>query len=169
MKFGILTVSTRAADGTYEDKSGEGLSARIRELGWEVDQYRVIPDDSERIQHTLLEWCDLELNVVLTTGGTGFSPKDITPEATRPLLEREVPGIAEMLRMRGLEKTPHAILSRGVAGIRGSVLIVNLPGSPLAAVENLDAIAPILPHAVQLLLESPDAEAGHRPIRTPRL
>lgn len=162
MNFGVLTVSNRAHDGTYEDASGERLRARIQELGWEVGRYRVVPDDFDQIQATLCEWCSLDLNVVLTTGGTGFSPSDITPEATRPLLERQAPGLAELMRLRGLEKTPHAMLSRGVAGIRGSVLVVNLPGSPTAAIENLNVIAPLLPHAVDLLLEAPGAEAGHQ-------
>lgn len=163
MKFGVLTVSDRAASGDREDISGRALINKLEGMGWEVNEYHIVADDLARIQEKIISWCECDINVLLTTGGTGFSPRDLTPEATRPLLDREAPGIAEAMRLRSLEKTTHAMLSRGVAGIRGSVIVVNLPGNPIAAIENLDVIAPVLQHAVDLLMESPNAEAGHRP------
>jgi molybdenum cofactor synthesis domain-containing protein len=114
------------------------------------------------IREMLIDWCDdLRLNVIFTTGGTGFAPRDVTPEATRDVIEREAPGLAEAMRADSLTKTPHAMLSRAVCGLRGMTLIINLPGSPKAVRENLETIAPALPHAIDLLREVSDAEAGH--------
>ncbi len=120
------------------------------------------PSFSKEIGAKLIDWSDSgAVDVVLTTGGTGFAPRDVTPEATRAVIEREAPGMAEAMRAVSLQKTAHAMLGRGVCGMRGRTLIVNLPGSPKAVRENLEVIMPVLPHAVELLRESPDAEMGH--------
>ena len=163
VRVGILTISDRAAQGIYADESGALLRQQVAErLGWTVARYRVVPDEVEAIQQTLRAWCDEEgLDLILTTGGTGLGPRDLTPEATRPLLEREAPGIAEALRFYGLQRTPFAMLSRGVAGIRGRTLIINLPGSPKAALENLETVAPALPHGLALLREETSAGERH--------
>jgi molybdenum cofactor synthesis domain-containing protein len=131
--------------------------------GWEISKRAVVPDDMDILQAILVEWSDSkDIDIILTTGGTGFAPRDVTPEATQAVIEREAPGLAEAMRSFSLNVTPHAMLSRAKAGIRGRTLIVNLPGSPRAAVENLNIILPVLAHAVDLLREAPDAEAGHR-------
>jgi molybdenum cofactor synthesis domain-containing protein len=127
-----------------------------------VAQTAILPDDLAALQEMLARWADSgELDVILTTGGTGFSRRDVTPEATLAVVERRAPGIDEAMRLASLKVTPHAMLSRAVAGIRGRTLIVNLPGSPKGALENLLVILPVLPHAVELLREDPGAEAGH--------
>lgn len=164
MRVAVLTVSDRAARGEREDLSGPRLQEMIRARGWEVAAVGLVSDEPDEIAGRLKAWADQDIaDVVLTTGGTGFSPRDQTPEATLSILDRLAPGLAETMRAASLVKTPHAMLSRGVAGIRARTLIVNLPGSPRAAAENLDVILPVLPHAVALLRESPDAERGHRP------
>jgi molybdenum cofactor synthesis domain-containing protein len=127
-----------------------------------VTRQALLPDDESAIRATLSEWADSgELDVILTTGGTGFAPRDVTPEATRAVIEREAPGLAEAMRAASLQITPHAMLSRIVAGIRKRTLILNLPGSPKGAVENLQVVLPVLPHAVQLLREDPRSESTH--------
>ncbi len=164
IRIGILTISDRSARGERPDVSGPALRDALQALGadFQVAETAVVPDELALIAETLRRWADdLGLDLVLTTGGTGFAPRDITPEATRSVIDREAPGLAEAMRAASLRITPHAMLSRSVAGIRGSTLIVNLPGSPKGAVENLDTIAGVLPHAIELLQQSPDAERHH--------
>ena len=162
-RVGILTISDRSARGERADASGPVIRSFVEAQGsWIVAEYRIVPDERDLISATLIEWCDdLRLNVIFTTGGTGFAPRDVTPEATRDVIEREAPGLAEAMRADSLKKTPHAMLSRAVCGLRGQTLIVNLPGSPKAVRENLETIAPALPHAIDLLREASDTEAGH--------
>lgn len=160
--FGILTLSDRSSRGERADLSGPALANLIQEEGWALVKHDVRPDDEAAIREILMSWADSrELDVILTTGGTGFSPRDVTPEATRAVIDREAPGLAEAMRAASLKVTPHAMLSRIVTGIRGKTLIVNLPGSPKGAVENLQVILPVLPHAVQLLREDPASESSH--------
>lgn len=163
IRVGILTVSDRASQGVYPDESGEALRRWVAEqMGWTVARYAVVPDEIEAIQRILRTWCDEDrLDLILTTGGTGLSPRDRTPEATRSLLEREVPGIAEALRFHGLRSTPFAMLSRGVAGVRGRTLIINLPGSPRAVREAAELLGPVLPHAIALLRGETGPAADH--------
>ena len=163
VRAGILTISDRSARGERLDSSGPALAERLAHAGWKVLRTAIIPDDFDQIRDTLSSWVDSAgLDIILTTGGTGFSPRDITPEATQSVIDRSAPGLAEAMRSASLHFTPHAMLSRAIAGMRGRVLIINLPGSPKGAIENLEAILPVLPHAVQLLRESPDAEKGHQ-------
>jgi molybdopterin adenylyltransferase len=162
LRFGILTVSDRSARGLRPDLSGPALEELVTAQGWKIERTAVIADDLDALRETLSTWADgAGLDVILTTGGTGFSPRDVTPEATRLVIERDAPGLAEAMRFESLKRTPHAMLSRALAGIRGRVLIINLPGSPRAAVENLQVILPALPHAVELLHERPEAEQHH--------
>lgn len=168
MRVGILTISDRAAAGQYEDRSGAVLrEAVVRGLKAEVVHYSIVKDDWEAIYQALIAWSDEDrLDLILTTGGTGFSPRDITPEVTRSLIEREAPGLVFAMVQHGLQVTPYAMLTRAIAGIRGRTLIVNLPGSPKAAQENFSVILPALPHALELLRGTPmnetDHIAGHR-------
>ncbi len=162
IRVGILTISDRSSRGERPDASGPALVQAAGEQGWQVVETAVVPDDRQRIEQTLIGWCDTNrLDLLLTTGGTGFAPRDVTPEATQAVIERTAPGLAELMRLESLKITPHAMLSRAAAGIRARTLIINLPGSPKAAVENLGFILPILPHAIDLLQDSPSAEAGH--------
>jgi molybdenum cofactor synthesis domain-containing protein len=127
-----------------------------------VSRQAIIPDDRSKIEEMLVSWADSgEVDVILTTGGTGFSLRDVTPEATRAVITREAPGLAEAMRTASLKVTPHGMLSRAVTGIRGQVLIINLPGSPKAALENLSVVLAVLEHAVQLLRQDPEAEQKH--------
>ncbi len=162
LRLGILTVSDRSSRGERPDAAGPALAQRIQEEGWEVAARGIVPDDFSELRGVLTQWADSDkLDVILTTGGTGFAPRDITPEATRAVIDREASGLAEAMRLASAAKSKHAMLSRAVAGLRGRVLIVNLPGSPRAAVENREIVLPVLEHAVQLLREDPEAEAGH--------
>lgn len=164
IRFAVLTVSDRSSRGERADASGPALIEIIKARGWSVAHQEILPDDLLLLQETLSTWSDRgDVDVILTTGGTGFAPRDVTPEATHGVIEREAPGLAEAMRAASLLKSPHAMLSRAVAGIRGKVLIVNLPGSPKGAVENLQVVLPALEHAVKLLHDAPDAEAGHNP------
>ncbi|MCS7286550.1 MAG: molybdopterin adenylyltransferase [Anaerolineae bacterium] len=153
IRVGILTVSDRASKGEYQDLSGPEVRKLVEEkLGAEVVAEEIVPDEKGLIEEVLKRWADeLDLELILTTGGTGFTPRDVTPEATKAVIDKEAPGLAEAMRAASLLKTPHAMLSRAVAGIRGRTLIVNLPGSPKAARENLEVILPALPHGLDLL------------------
>lgn len=153
MRIAVLTVSDRAYQGIYEDESGPALIELIQEHFHQgTDLYHVCPDEFIEIKRALEKWCDdAHMDLILTTGGTGFAPRDVTPEATRAAIERETPGLVYAMLAASLEKTPHAMLSRMAAGIRGNTLIVNLPGSPKAARENFLTILPALPHALELL------------------
>jgi len=163
LNFGILTVSDRSARGQRPDASGPALTAEVEAQGWLVVRQEVVPDDRSAIQDQLIAWAAAgDVDVILTTGGTGFSPRDQTPEATQAVIDRPAPGLAEAMRLASLQVTPHAMLSRAVAGIRLRTLIINLPGSPKGALENLRVILPVLAHAVELLHEDPHAEAGHQ-------
>jgi molybdenum cofactor synthesis domain-containing protein len=163
MKIAVLTISDRASRGEYEDQTGPQVIQRLQKLGWEVVRHTILPDDQDGIQTALIECCDeSKLDLVLTAGGTGFSARDRTPEATLAVVERLAPGLAEAMRSGSMKKTPHAMLSRAVAGIRGTTLIINLPGSPRAAVENLEVVLPALPHAIKILQGDPQAEQEHR-------
>jgi molybdopterin adenylyltransferase len=165
MNIGLLTISDRGASGEYEDRSGPLMAQLIAEnSSWTIGWRAVIPDDFDTIVETLINWSAERLDLILTSGGTGFAPRDITPEATRQVIDREAPGIAEGLRAASFKITRHAMLSRGVAGMRGRTLIINLPGSPKAVRENLELLLPILPHALELLANSPGSESQHRSI-----
>ncbi|NOY44354.1 MAG: MogA/MoaB family molybdenum cofactor biosynthesis protein [Deltaproteobacteria bacterium] len=155
-RVGVLTLSDRGARGEREDLSGPAIREVLASGPYRVERYDVIPDDRDRIASTLIAWADSgELDLILTTGGTGVAPRDVAPEATRDVIDREVPGMAEAMRWASLQKTPHAMISRAVVGIRGTVLVVNLPGSPKAARENLEVLLPALPHAMEKIQGDP--------------
>ncbi|MYA00510.1 MAG: MogA/MoaB family molybdenum cofactor biosynthesis protein [Chloroflexi bacterium] len=147
----VLTLSDQGAAGRREDTSGPAIRKRLAELGIAIADDAIQSDDSDAIVARLREWVAQGLDLIVTTGGTGFGPRDNTPEATRRVIEREAPGLSELMRAEGLSKTPMAALSRGICGIAGGTLIINLPGSERAVRENLDALAPVLPHALQLI------------------
>lgn len=152
MRAAVVTVSDRSARGKREDLSGKLLRERLEAVGAQIVVHRVIPDERPEIAATLVELADREgVDLILTTGGTGPAPRDVTPEATGEVLEREIPGLAELLRSEGTKHTPFAVLSRGRAGIRGRTLIVNLPGSPKAVEESWEILAPLLPVVVALI------------------
>ena len=151
MNFGIVTVSDRCSKGECEDKSGPLIMELTADLG-KTAEYLIVPDEKAEIEKALIFLCDdIKADVIFTTGGTGFAPRDITPEATKSVIKREAPGIAEAVRLKSLEITPKAMLSRAVSGIRGSSLIINLPGSPKAVRESIEVVLPVLPHAVETL------------------
>jgi molybdenum cofactor synthesis domain-containing protein len=147
----VLTVSDRSAAGEREDASGPLLAGLLEEEGWEVSDRRVVPDDVPAIVAALTELAATGVALLLTTGGTGLAARDVTPDATRAVADREIPGIAEALRAAGLADTPHAMLSRAVAAVHGRTLIVNLPGSPRGAASGFRTVAPVLGHAVALI------------------
>ena len=162
LRVGILTVSDRSFRAEREDASGPALARLVQAENWSIVKRAVLPDEESAIRELLISWADSsEFDVILTTGGTGFAPRDVTPEATRAAIEREAPGLAEAMRAASLKVTPHAMLSRIVTGIRQKTLIINLPGSPKGAVENLQVVIPVLPHAIQLLREDPASESTH--------
>ncbi len=163
IRVGIITVSDRSSRGEREDLSGPALANKVTSAGFEIISTTIIPDEFDQIKSCLINWCDSgKFDLILTTGGTGFAPRDVTPEATLAVLEKNAPGIAEAMRAQSLKITPHAMLSRQQAGIRKKTLIINLPGSPKGALENLEVILPVLPHAIELLQENPSAEQGHK-------
>ncbi len=152
MRVAILTISDSVSRGEREDLSGPALAARCRELGWTIASTLLVSDDPAALRAQLCTIADSgTVDVLLTTGGTGLGPRDTTPEATAEIADRSIPGIAEEIRRKGAEKTPTAVLSRGVAVVRHKTIIINLPGSPKGALESLDAIANLLPHAVEVL------------------
>ena len=164
--FAILTVSDRSSAGDREDLSGPVLSDAVERAGWTVSATAIIPDEIQQISDQLILWADSgDIQIILTTGGTGFAPRDVTPEATEAVIERKAPGLVEAMRAGSLKITPHAMLSRAAAGIRKNTLIINLPGSPKGALENFRIVAPVLHHAVQLLENDDRAEVGHHPGR----
>lgn len=147
----IITVSDRASRGEYQDKSGPAVGKLLEEAGYHLKNHIIIPDEKNEIKKALFSACEQGDHLIITTGGTGFAPRDVTPEATKEVIEREAPGIAEYMRQKSMEITPRGMLSRGVAGIRGKSLIINLPGSPKAAQENLGFILPHLAHGLDML------------------
>jgi molybdenum cofactor synthesis domain-containing protein len=158
LRVAVLTISDSCYQGTRIDKSGPAVAARLESKGWSVVPVEILPDEMDAIAWRLNALCQGgEVDVIFTTGGTGVAARDLTPEATRSVIEKDVPGLAERMRAEGMRITPLAALSRGVAGTRGKVLIVNLPGSPKGAVESLDAILDLMPHVVRLL----NGETGH--------
>jgi molybdopterin adenylyltransferase len=152
MRVAILTISDSVSRGTHNDASGPGLRERCAQIGWNVVVEAVLPDEPETIRDRLIFLADSgAADLILTTGGTGIGPRDSTPEATAEACHKLVPGIAELMRDEGRKKTPRAVLSRAIAGVRNSSMIVNLPGSPRGALESFDAIADLVPHALQVL------------------
>jgi len=150
IRAAILTISDRGHSGEREDRSGPALVAWLVQRGVEVTETQMLPDEAEAISAALITWADVgACDLILTTGGTGVSPRDITPEATRKVLDREIPGMSEAMRAASLGKTPFAMISRAIAGIRGRTLIVNLPGSPKGAIENLETVWAAVPHAIK--------------------
>ena len=152
MRVAVVTISDSVSSGKSGDRSGPAVVTRCKDLGWQVVSSHLLPDDRAIIESQLKKTADAnDADVILTTGGTGVGPRDVTPEATLAVVERLIPGFGEHMRLEGAKKTPRAILSRAVAGIRATTIIINLPGSPRGAVESLDAIAEFLPHAVSIL------------------
>lgn len=152
MRVAVLTISDSVSQGKYADRSGPAVVEVCRANRWEIAATGVLPDDREKIEAQLREWADSgAYELIVTTGGTGIGPRDVTPEATAAVCQKLIPGLAEEMRRKGLESTPRALLSRSVVGVRGTTLIVSLPGSPKGAAESLAAVASLLPHAAQIV------------------
>jgi molybdopterin adenylyltransferase len=166
IRVAVVTVSDSAAAGTRQDISGPAVSARCEALGWDADRREIVPDDQTRIARLLVELAGSgSFQIVLTTGGTGIAARDVTPEATRAVVEREIPGLPELMRADGLKYTRWAVLSRAVAGTRGGTLILNLPGSPKGAVQSLDSVSDLIVHIVDLL----QGRTEHAALEPPKL
>jgi len=164
IRFAILTVSDRSARGERPDLSGPALVDAVQKFRESITEQALVPDEQAQISAILRHWCDEDrADVILTTGGTGFAARDVTPEATQEVIERAAPGLAGAILWKSLQITPHAMLSRAVAGIRRKTIIINLPGSPKAAVENFEMVASVLPHAVELLRSSQVPDSHHIP------
>jgi molybdopterin adenylyltransferase len=160
IRAAVVTVSDKGYAGEREDVSGPLLADLLRRMGAEVVSRGIVPDERAEIEGALIRLADeMKVDLIITTGGTGPAPRDVTPEATRLIIEREMPGLAEVLRFEGYARTPFAVISRGMAGIRGGTLIVNLPGNPKAVREGMETLSPILPHAIQML-QGEDTEHG---------
>ncbi len=158
----VLTISDRSYNGIRQDLSGPKIIELLTGNNFEIVNYGIVPDEISMIANKLSEWIDQEKSMLIfTTGGTGFAPRDNTPEATKKIIEKETPGISEYIRNKSIEKTPHAILSRGVSGISNKTLIINLPGSPKAACESIEFILNIIPHAIALINDDPNSEKNH--------
>lgn len=152
MKAGIITVSDKGSRGEREDITGKVLKEMLIKEEYEVCYYTIVPDEIDEISNAIVNCCyELDIDLLLTNGGTGFAKRDVTPEATLKVIDKQVPGIPEAMRMESLKITPRAILTRGVAGIRGNTLIINLPGSPKGASENLQVVLPALKHGIEIL------------------
>jgi molybdenum cofactor synthesis domain-containing protein len=155
VRAAVVTVSDGVFHGQREDASGEVLATAAREAGFEVAARTVVPDDTDAIRRAVGGLCDGDVALVLVTGGTGFAPRDVTPEALAPLYDRRVPGVDEAMRAASMAVKPHGMLTRGVSGIRGSTLVLSFPGSPRACAENFAVVEPVLDHALKLLRETP--------------
>jgi molybdopterin adenylyltransferase len=160
LNIAILTVSDRSYLGIREDLSGPELEKYCAQKSWLVIAKKIVPDEFTKIRSSLKEWCDGQNppDIILTTGGTGFAPRDVTPEATRSIIEKDAPGLVELIRIKSMESSKYSMLSRGISGIRKRTLIINLSGSPKAASEQVKIISELLSHAVELLREDPDSE-----------
>lgn len=168
IRAAVITISDKGAAGERVDTAGPAVCELLAAQGYEVAQTSLLPDEQGRIEAALIACCDeAQLPLVITVGGTGFSPRDVTPEATRAVIEREAPGIPELMRAESMKITPHGCLSRAVCGIRGRSLILNLPGSRKAAVENLEAVIGPLAHGLKMLLGSGSAECAGEVVVTP--
>jgi molybdenum cofactor synthesis domain-containing protein len=164
MRVGILTSSDKGAAGQREDTSGAAIREILEGIGGRVERYEVVPDDEATLSDRLRAWADADrLDVIVTTGGTGLGPRDVTPDATLRVIDRQVPGMAEAMRQAGLQSTPMAMLSRGVVGVRGRTLIVNLPGSERGVRQNLAVLLPVLNHAVETLRGEAGDHGGAEP------
>jgi len=161
IRVALITVSDSVAAGTREDRSGPKLRGQVESFGWQVAAEEIVPDERDQIAAMVRRLADSgQCSVVITTGGTGVALRDVTPEATRDVIDREIPGLAELMRAEGRKATHFAVLSRAVAGTRGRTLILNVPGSPKGAVESLDAVAKLIPHIVDLL----EGRTSHRDV-----
>ncbi|MDI3533807.1 MAG: molybdopterin adenylyltransferase [Thermosediminibacterales bacterium] len=148
---GILTASDKGYRGQREDLSGQVIREMVKKIKGEVKYYRVVPDEKDIIKNELIKMCDEGIDLIITTGGTGLSPRDVTPDATLEVIEKQIPGMAEAMRAKGIVVTPHAMLSRAVCGVRGKTMIINLPGSPKAVRENLEVVLKAIPHGIDVL------------------